>query len=80
MDLYNQATQSKYGVYSGTGTATTVFVFPHNLPSTPTHISMTAMNTLSAALFSTTWDATNVTVTYLTALTGALSLGWLATV
>lgn len=64
------------GTATPTGTATTVFTIAHGLGATPSHVSVTPKNLLSTALFTVAWDATNITVTYITGLTGALSLGW----
>lgn len=66
------------GTSAPTGTATTVFTIAHGLGRTPQWASVTPGNALSAALFSAAWDATNITVTYLAGLTGALSLNWTA--
>lgn len=66
------------GTVTPTGTATTVFTIPHSLGTTPSFAMVIGKNVLSTALFTTTWDATNITVTYLTGLTGALSLSWMA--
>lgn len=66
------------GTFAPTGTATTVFNIPHGLGATPAFAQVVGKNLLSTALFTTTWDATNITVTYLTGLTGTLSLGWVA--
>jgi hypothetical protein len=66
------------GSVAPTGSITTVFTIPHALGTTPTFAHVSPKNLLSTALFTTTWDATNITVTYLTGLTGALSLGWMA--
>lgn len=66
------------GSAAPTGTATTVFNIAHGVGSAPSFVSVTPKNTLSAALFNVSWDATNITITYLTGLTGALSLGWMA--
>jgi hypothetical protein len=61
-----------------TGAATTVFTFPHGMATTPAFVSVMPRNSLSSALFSINWNATNVIVTYLTAITGSVSLGWQA--
>jgi len=66
------------GTSTPTGAITTVFTIPHGLGTSPAFAQVVGKNLLSTALFTTTWDATNITVTYLTALTGALSLGWVA--
>lgn len=66
------------GTASPTGTATTVFNIPHGMAVTPAFAAVVPKNTLSAALFFVTWDSTNITVTYLAGLTGALSLGRMA--
>lgn len=79
MDILIPPRKVKVGTLSQTGTATTAFTFAHGMSSAPSHVAVTAKNTLSAALFATTWDSTNITITYMTAITGTLSLGWLAT-
>ena len=66
------------GLATPTGTASTVFNVPHGMGTKPRWCGISAENVLSAAAYTVTWDATNVIVTYLTAITGALSLGWVA--
>lgn len=61
-----------------TGAATTVFSFAHGMATTPAFVAVMPRNSLSSALFSVNWNATNVIVTYLTAITGSVSLGWQA--
>lgn len=57
----------------------TSFSFAHGLGSAPSYANVSPGNALSAALFSVTSDATNITVTYAAApLTGALSFKWIA--
>ena len=68
----------KAGTATPTGTATTVFTIPHNLGFVPAFAQVVPQNALSAALYSVSWDATNITVTYLVGLTGSVSLGWMA--
>lgn len=68
----------KTGTATPTGTATTVFTIAHGMGVAPSWCGVTAQNALSAALSAVTWDATNITVTYLAGLTGALSLAWVA--
>lgn len=65
------------GTATPTGSATTVFTIPHGLGLAPSFAKVTPKNSLSAALFYATTDSTNITVTYLAALTGALSLNWM---
>ena len=65
------------GTATPTGSSTTVFTIPHGLGTAPTFSKVTPKNALSAALFYATTDGTNITVTYLAALTGALSLNWM---
>jgi hypothetical protein len=67
-----------YGTVAPVGAATTVFTIAHGMLKAPVWCGVTPGNALSAALFSCTWDATNITVTYLVALTGTLSLEWIA--
>lgn len=66
------------GTATPTGAATTVFNIPHGLAAAPRWAAVTPGNALSAALFSVTWDATNLIVTFAVGLTGALSLQWIA--
>ena len=57
----------------------TDFVFAHNHSTTPTHVSVTPKNAGSSSAFFVTWDATNITVSYLVApLTAALSFSFSA--
>ena len=67
------------GTATPTGTATTVVTIAHGLGSTPSFHDVRPGNLLSAALFYSTADATTITITYLSALTGLLSLNWMAT-
>lgn len=81
MNVSSPTTASKTiltGTAAPTGTATTVFTVAHGMGASPTFCSVTPKNLLATALFTTSWDATNITITYLTGLTGALSLGWMA--
>lgn len=66
------------GTATPTGIATTVFTIAHGLGKVPTWCAVTPGNLLSSALFNVTWDGTNITVTYLAALTGITSLAWIA--
>lgn len=66
------------GTSSPTGSATTVFTIAHGMGTIPSWCGVTPGNALSAALFYATWDATNITITYLVALTGATSFEWVA--
>lgn len=68
----------KTGTSAPVGAATTVFTIAHGVGTVPAFCSVTPNNTLSTALFNVTWDATNITVTYLVGLTGTLSLKWVA--
>lgn len=68
----------KTGLATPTATASTVFTVPHGLGTVPVWCGVSPGNVLSAALFDVNWDSTNITITYLTALTGALSLAWMA--
>lgn len=77
MKLSNVNKSIKTGSSSPVGSVTTVFQIPHGMSTIPSFANVTAKNVLSAALFTTTWDATNITVTYVTGLTGTLSLGWM---
>lgn len=70
--------QMRSGTATPTGTATTVFTVAHGLGTTPAWCGVSPGNVLSGALFYIAWDATNITITYLTALTGTLSLRWVA--
>lgn len=79
MDILIQPRKIKIGILTQTAAAATSFIFPHGMSTAPAHVTVTAKNTLSAALFATGWDNTNITITYVTAVTGTLSLGWLAT-
>lgn len=59
----------------------TAFTIAHGLGSVPSYFGVTPGNPLSAVLFSATADATNLTVSYVSApLTGSLSLRWVAEV
>ena len=80
MELYSPCSINKAasGVVNPTGTATTVFTIPHGLGAIPAHAVITPRNALSAALYYLTVDSTNITVTYLAGITGALSIGWFA--
>ena len=66
------------GTATPTGAATTAFTIAHGLARVPAWCGVTPGNALSAALFSVSWDGTNITVTFITAVTGATSLQWLA--
>jgi hypothetical protein len=66
------------GLATPSGAATTIFIVPHSLGKVPLWCGITPGNVLSAALFDVGWDSTNITVTYMTAITGALSLQWIA--
>lgn len=68
----------KTGLATPTATASTVFTLPHGLGCIPAWCGVTPGNVLSASLFDVNWDNTNITVTYLTSLSGALSLYWIA--
>lgn len=68
------------GTATPTGSVTTTFMIPHGLGSIPNFAMVMPKNALATALYSLTWDATNITVTYLAALTGSLSLAWFAVV
>lgn len=73
---------SGVGIVSGVATptanaVTTVFTIPHGLSSVPKHAEVSAGNALTAVLRHVSWDATNITITFLTApLAGTLSLRW----
>lgn len=55
------------------------FNFAHGMASMPLYVSVTARNVLSGGAFSTNWDATNITITYLvTPDLGTLSFSWIA--
>lgn len=57
----------------------TVFNITHGLGRIPTNVIVNGGNALSSATRIITWDATNITITYLVApLTGTLSLRWTA--
>lgn len=71
--------QINVDTFTATGTATTVFTIPHGFAVKPSFCSVAPANALSAALCYWTWDATNITVTYLSGLTGSVSLEWCAT-
>lgn len=66
------------GSATPTGTATTVFTVSHGLGSTPSFAAVSPKNVLTAALCHVTWDSTNITLTFLVALTGSLSFSWVA--
>lgn len=72
--------QYAYGTATPTASLTLTFNIPHGLGVVPNFANVSPKNTLSAAIFTVTWDATNIIVTYLGALTGAMSLGWVALV
>ena len=66
------------GLSTPSGAATTIFNIPHGLGKIPAWCGITPGNVLSAALFDVSWDTTNITVTYMTAVTGVLSIQWVA--
>jgi hypothetical protein len=51
---------------SGDGT-TTVFTYAHGLGAAPAQVFLSEKNAVSAALHHWTWDATNVTITFVAA-------------
>lgn len=51
---------------SGDGT-TTVFTYAHGLSAAPSQVFLSEKNAVSAALHYWTWDATNVTITFVAA-------------
>lgn len=71
-------------ISTGTGTpngdnVTLTFAFAHGLGATPSWVGVSPRNLRSCGDFFCTWDATNITVTYLVAPTaGALSLSFIA--
>lgn len=70
--------QMRSGTASPTGAVTTVFTVAHGLGTTPAWCGVSPGNALSSALFNISWDSANITITYLTALTGTLSIRWVA--
>lgn len=76
----NSATLNQVtGTATPTGNGlTTVFNIAHGLGKAPSFCFVNAGNAITAALFTLTWDATNIVVTYIVAPTGVLSLKWKA--
>lgn len=74
-DIQGRARGTSAPVAAGGST----FTIAHGLGSTPVFASVHPRNLLSAALYTVTADATNITVTYLVAPSpGALSFYWSA--
>lgn len=85
-DAPDVVTQPEIGVkglsvQNGTG-AKTAFTIAHGLGAAPTHVAVTPGSAAAAGPFYATADATNLTVTYLTAPTtgtGNVTLNWRVT-
>lgn len=70
-DLINAGTPTS----TGNGTSLS-FTFPHGLGATPSGISVVAMSTGSQQTFKTSFDSTNITVSYSLAPSSGEQLTW----
>lgn len=66
------------GTATPTGAVSLSFIIPHGVGAVPSFVQVRPSNALAAAVFYTTADATNITVTYLAPITGLVSLSWMA--
>jgi hypothetical protein len=78
MHLFSPQRQITTGTYTNSVSATSVFTFSHNMNTSPSHVSITPKNTTSSPMFYTTWDDTNITVTYAANVTGTVLFSWQA--